>query len=187
MFSAQCHLGTTLSRTTSNWVSSDILGSRRKGLLPFLKSSGVLLSQLKVVIVYFQIWAAKCLFLWNIISGFLPQGQVHPYCNQDSPSLVIDSPLFQRVWNWLFLVSLSTRAAFYYTHALRSLSTEKMRCWKHGSVIPVILNVVSHHHTFDMKLSCIWWWALELYNNWVLLIGVTVDNLVSSPDLTTGG
>jgi len=103
-----------------------------------------------------------------------------------------DSSLFQE-WESVKLAALcisANRAAFYYTHALCSLSTAKIRCWKHGNVIPVILNVVSRHDTFDVKsilhFEPLSWWALELYNNGVLLIRVMVDILVLSPDLDSG-
>ena len=114
---AQCHLAMTRSPTTSNWVNSDILGSRRKGLLPFSKSSGVLVSQAPQLKVVAEWLIHSCTInseLQNVKQDFLPQGQVHPYCNQDSSSLVIDSPLFPRVreWNWPLFVSLLTRAAF---------------------------------------------------------------------------
>ena len=146
-------------------------------------------------VVLSQVPQLKVVVEWLIHTvikrNFLPQGQVHPHCNQDSPSLVIWWQ-FQE-WESVKLAALcisANRAAFYYTHALCSLSTAKIRCWKHGNVIPVILNVVSRHDTFDVKsilhFEPLSWWALELYNNGVLLIRVMVDILVLSPDLDSG-
>ena len=97
-------------------------------------------------------------------------------------SVVSESERVKKTSKWLLFVSLLTGAAFYFT---------PMRWWmvllhcKHGSVIPVILNVCGLTQPDFWYEICLAFWARELYNNGVLLIRVTVDNLVSSPDFIT--